>query len=214
MTQAGQDHSPILLIAGSAQERRALFSTAMQTIGGSNLQPSRVVTCCAAMAMAMVFSVQQGEHGPLVVYKLQVPKSDSGAKTASPKPIMPAPEPGKVKRTPVVLSPPTAAKAAPGVASNAPRLSPLKPSVLGTVVMPRSRPAQATLVPPIPLLPPAHHDSEQGPSYHVVSDAPMNEHMINQETGESLTLDEVTEAAEWRRETVERLRTMPLAPRF
>ena len=41
------------------------------------------------MALAMVFSVQQGEHGPLVVYKLKVP--EQAAPAAPPTPAAPTP---------------------------------------------------------------------------------------------------------------------------
>jgi hypothetical protein len=42
-----------------------------------------VVAACVVMALAAVFSVQQGAHGPLVVYKLQMPDQDAPAPSAS-----------------------------------------------------------------------------------------------------------------------------------
>jgi len=58
------------------------------------------VAACAVTALATVFSVQQGEHGPLVVYKLHVP--DRAAPAAEP---VPAAEPITVipSRAPTVL---------------------------------------------------------------------------------------------------------------
>ncbi len=201
--------------------------------------PRRAVATCAAFALAMVFSVQQGEHGPLVVYKLQMPKATGDAGTSRPTTAVPPAASGTVKRLPVVLTPPAAEMAIPDAAAKPPRLSPLQPSVLGTVVMPRSWPAQRTpdqqapiqqtpeqrapapqataqrtLGQPIRLLPPGLEGMAPDPSYRVVSDAPISEHMINQETGQSLTLDEVTGAVEWRQDTLERLRANPLTPRF
>jgi hypothetical protein len=64
------------------------------------------VAACAVTALATVFSVQQGEHGPLVIYKLHVP--DRAAPAAE---RVPAAEP-------VIVIPSRA------------------PTVLGTVVMP------------------------------------------------------------------------------
>jgi len=55
------------------------------------------MAACAVTALATVFSVQQGEHGPLVVYKLNVPER--------PAPAAPAAEPVIVipSRAPSVL---------------------------------------------------------------------------------------------------------------
>lgn len=83
---------------------------------------ARAAAACAIGALAAVFSVQQGEHGPLVVYKLQV--RPQAAPTAPPAP------PGE----PVVIIP-----------SRAPR-------VLGTVVLPAGRPAAPLPVPLAPAL--------------------------------------------------------------
>ena len=60
------------------------------------------MAACAVTALATVFSVQQGEHGPLVVYKLQVPERSA----ATVQPLPPAmPEPVTVipSRAPSVL---------------------------------------------------------------------------------------------------------------
>ena len=73
--------------------------------------PRRAVATCAAFALAMVFSVQQGEHGPLVVYKLQMPKAPGDAGASRPSNALPAATPDKVKRLPVVLTPPAAEEA-------------------------------------------------------------------------------------------------------
>ncbi len=114
---------------------------------------------------------------------------------------------------PVAVAPPARAKAAP-----AQRLSPLKPTVLGTVVMPASRqptspqPTMPVVLPSsLPLLLPEAAANASAPSQPVfrttTGTAIAGEHMINEGTGETLTLDEVTEAVEWRRDTVERLNT-------
>ncbi len=148
----------------------------------------------------MVFSVQQGEHGPLVVYKLEVPKK---AGPAAARPAAPVVIPAN---RPVAVAPP------------AQRLSPLKPTVLGTVVMPAARqpaipqPTMPVALPSsLPLLLPEAAANGSAPSQPVfrttAGTAITGEHMINEGTGETLTLDEVTEAVEWRRDTVERLNT-------
>jgi hypothetical protein len=81
------------------------------------------MAACAVTALATVFSVQQGEHGPLVVYKLHVP--DRAA---------PAAEPARAAE-PVIVIPSRA------------------PTVLGTVVMPPAGlapPAVVALPSPLP----------------------------------------------------------------
>lgn len=145
----------------------------------------------------MVFSVQQGEHGPLVVYKLQLPKAVTE----------PAKKPAPSSTT--ALPPP-----ATDTGAKQPRLSPLKPRILGTVVMPRSwRPAPNSAA-PTPLLPPPLSQTDLEIDYRTVADAPGADPMVNPASPNALTLDEVTEAVEWRRDTVERLRQAPIAPRF
>lgn len=159
----------------------------------------------------MVFSVQQGEHGPLVVYKLEVPKKTG---PATQRPAVPFVIPAD---RPVAVAPPARPTAAP-----AQRLSPLKPTVLGTVVMPATRQltipqhTMPVVLPsslPLPLLLPEAAASASAPSQPVfrtkAGTTLTGEHMINEGTGETLTLDEVTEAVEWRRDTVERLNTTP-----
>ncbi len=163
----------------------------------------------------MVFSVQQGEHGPLVVYKLTVPEaSDSVLEepVASSRPSSPlVPLDAVINRASRQIVP----VAVPSQETAAPRLSSLEPTILGTVVMPASR----RLTPQ----PPAAGESSGGvklavPSYEevnrIVSDAPAYEAMINEGTGDYLTLDEVNKAVVWRRDTVEKLRQVPITPRF
>jgi hypothetical protein len=49
---------------------------------------------------------------------------------------------------------------------------------------------------------------------NIVEDSEFGTAMINENTGDSLTLEEVNNAAVWRRDTAERLRQVPIAPRF
>lgn len=161
----------------------------------------------------MVFSVQQGEHGPLVVYKLAVPPSAAPVAAAPAAPRLPAT---------VVIEEPAAAQPR--------RLSPLQPTVLGTVVMPAGR---AAMVSPVPLpAPPLPHAASfgglplQAPAadsvgvpdsatvYRIVEDLQDSGMMINEETGDPLTLKQVNDAIAWRRDTAEKLRRVPIAPRF
>lgn len=86
------------------------------------MRPSRAVAACAISALAMVFSVQQGEHGPLVIYKLQVPP-----RAAPAAPSAPSAGPGYV------------------IPSRAPQ-------VLGTVVTPGAGAAYPLPVPPSAIL--------------------------------------------------------------
>ena len=168
------------------------------------------ISACAVCALAMVFSVQQGEHGPLVVYKLKMPAPAGSAAAAKPLPslVMPAPQG-------TVLTPsPQAKKASPGAAS--PRLSPLEPTILGTVVMPAERalaltpPAAAETAAPVPLsVPDIQSVSRIAADYESGDEA-----MVNTETGRALTLQEVNEAVLWRRDTAEKLRSLPVGPRF
>jgi len=91
------------------------------------LRASHATTACAAAALAMVFSVQQGKHGPLVVYKLEVPQPPAAAARSLPSPA--APEPVYV------------------IPSRA-------PAVLGTVVIPSdSAPVLPVTTPPATTLP-------------------------------------------------------------
>ncbi len=194
-----------------------------------------MVCACAVSALAMVFSVQQGEHGPLVVYKLEVPRSAgpvSPAPATAPAPVPPMGRLGRVvipraQAAPVAESAPRAAAPA---APRAPRLSPLEPTILGTVAMPVAGPG-AALAPapvaapaalPIPLVPaqPAPTSVELDPfafadRYHGSSDPDEDDGvLINATTGEIVTLQEVNDAVAWRRETAEKLRQLPVGPRF
>jgi len=210
------------------------------------LLTKRAITTCAAMALAMVFSVQQGEHGPLVVYKLKLPEKTSEA-AARPAPTlaptleellpssataMPSTEPVEQTETSVEA-----------VAAKQPRLSSLKPAILGTVVMPRKvtpervmakrvvtkrvvterivtgsvRPAPAGAL-PIALLPamlqPAPETLDPVPTTRVVSEAAGSDPLPKPEADKVVTLDEVTRAIEWRRDTLDYLPEEPFAPRF
>jgi hypothetical protein len=50
--------------------------------------------------------------------------------------------------------------------------------------------------------------------FHIVEESEFGTAMINEETGDNLTLKDVNDAAVWRRDTAERLRQVPIAPRF
>ena len=183
----------------------------------------------------MVFSVQQGEHGPLVVYKLKVP---GAAQTAVPAAATPPRATVTLDRL-VTLTPEaaplpqTSPAAIPPATLKSPRLSPLEPTILGTVVMPAPRrttprgtavpaaPPRNTAVPaatlpahlqpePIQLIPSQFGLLYRGVPQPPISDGPM----INTATGESVTLGEVNDDLAWRRDTVEKLRRLPTGPRF
>lgn len=227
----------------------------------------RAITTCAAVALATVFTVQQGEHGPLVVYKLKVPKETARTVgtpgTNTPK-TMPAPA---VSRT---APPRTATRAAQAPAAKAPKLSSLTPTVLGRVVMPAGarpgvspgvspgvntvpsaahappRTAPPSTVPPPRVPPPTatpltatpltvapltaadraivapasatvhagFAGPVSGPVYRSVSGLPVGESLVNEETGEPLTLDAVQDVIDWRRDTVDSLPQLQSTPRF
>jgi hypothetical protein len=165
--------------------------------------------------MAMVFSVQQGAHGPLVVYKLKVPEA-SGGVARNPEPSEPVPLTLPLLGTAAPAQPRRAPTPTVGSAPAAYRPGPLQPTVLGTVVMPA-----ATLRPAAPLYPAPEPTQDfeivapdYQPNFRVASDLLIGEAMRNAETGEYLTLEEVNDAVLWRRETVEKLRQVPIAPRF
>jgi hypothetical protein len=209
------------------------------------------VAACAVSALAMVFSVQQGEHGPLVVYKLEVPNAQPAQNPAAQIPAgKTAPQAPRLRSgiTRVPRQPATRSAATPQTVA---------PRSLGTVVMPASAlpPPRVTPVPvavlpaeapapaaePLPTetaglpaslqprvlgtvsaseiealtayepLPPV---TDSGDVFHVVEDSGFGAAMINEDTGDSLTLEEVNNAAVWRRDTAERLRRVPIAPRF
>lgn len=80
------------------------------------------MAACVVMAMAVVFSIQQGEHGPLVVYKLQLPAQHAALPPAPV--VIPAPPPAPSLEDVIVI--PSRA-----------------PAILGTIVLPRSEPPPA-----------------------------------------------------------------------
>jgi len=139
-------------------------------LGESGLRPSKAMTVCAAAVLAMVFSVQQGEHGPLVVYKLQLPSASDSAASAAAEPAEPVT---------VIIEDPEDAPAVP----------------FGG--MPLLEPA------PVPLaIPAAEVEFDEDGA------------LVNTETGGAVTLEQVNNALTWRRETAEKLRQVPIAPRF
>lgn len=151
--------------------------------------------------MAMVFSVQQGEHGPLVTYKLEVTNT---VKAADPIPADPLPA-GPI---PADVAPLQAAAPA------APKLGPLEPRLLGTVTIPAER---ATAAP----RPAARSvDAERLTNgyqrlFRSLAEQPEGPALLHAYTGEAITLDQVNAELEWRRETAEKLRRRtPFAPRF
>lgn len=152
----------------------------------------------------MVFSVQQGEHGPLVVYKLKLP--DQTAPQAPSRATMP-----------------------PAAAVPAQRPGPLQPTVLGTVSLPAERAAALGRAPAGPA--PAASDSVPAPAaaaapvpltvpdaaavQRIVSEYDSGgQSMVNATTGERITLEAVNDEVLWRRDTAEKLRDQPFAPRF
>ncbi len=202
------------------------------------------------MALATVFTVQQGEHGPLVVYKLKVPKETARTVKAPVKaPVVEAP-----KTVPTVQMP---ALKAPVSKTKTPKLSSLTPTILGRVVMPAgARPGvspsaspgaspgvntvpSVALAPPVtapPVTPPtvspltaadraivapaiapaagSFASPVSSPVYRSVSGLPVGDSLVNEETGEPLTLDAVQDVIEWRRDTVEGLPQLQSTPRF
>ncbi len=161
----------------------------------------------------MVFSVQQGEHGPLVVYKLKVPEASDRvvekSVTTTPSPLVP------LDIVVIRASRQAAPAAVPGQEPAPPRLSPLEPTILGTVVMP----ASWNIAPQ----PPAPKEVFSGvrlavPTYEevtgIAAESQAHEVMVNEDTGDFLTLHEVHEAVVWRRGTIEKLREVPVTPRF
>lgn len=200
----------------------------------------------------MVFSVQQGEHGPLVVYKLQVPQTPAVEKPAAQVPaashrprlrsgitrvpqqpatrsaatqpvppraprslgtvVMPASAlpPPQVTPVPATVRP-AAAPAEPGPVEPAAAPAPLQPRVLGTVAVSEIEALNA--YEPTPPVPSSQLPADQE-VFHIVGDSQAGTAMINEETGGSLTLQDVNDAVVWRRDTAERLRQVPFAPRF
>lgn len=105
------------------------------------MQARRLAAGCAAIALAAVFSVQQGEHGPLVVYKLQLPDQSTPAAAA------PVIIPAQTTLTPVVI---------PASGPLRPTLEDIvvipsrAPAILGTVVLPAPLPTAAAAEPELP----------------------------------------------------------------
>jgi hypothetical protein len=116
--------------------------------------------------------------------------------------------PPRVTSVPVAVLPAEAlAPAAEPVATETAGLpAPLQPRVLGTVSASEIEALTAyQAMPPV---------TDSGEVFHVVEDSEFGTAMINEDTGDSLTLEEVNNAAIWRRDTAERLRQVPIAPRF
>ena len=161
----------------------------------------------------MVFSVQQGEYGPLVVYKLQVPKQAA--------PVMPAASPTTAPSINTVSPAEDATYAIPSRA----------PKVLGRVAMPASH-TPAAAPPALGVLdvvalpseePVPAADAYEGVTLRVpdpatvlriIEQAPVGEALFNEATGEVLTLKQVNDELAWRHDTAEKLRNRPSAPRF
>jgi len=70
-------------------------------------------------------------------------------------------------------------------------------------------PAQAATFGGMPLLVP-----DSAAVYPPLEGAQDGGRMINEETGGTLTLKQVSDAIAWRRDTAGKLRQMPIAPRF
>ncbi|MEQ9607444.1 MAG: hypothetical protein RLN99_07240 [Kiloniellaceae bacterium] len=143
------------------------------------------MTACAFCALAMVFSVQQGEHGPLVVYKLAVPQPAAPGVSAP------------------LTTPPTVIIGEPESAAPTP--------------LPAAPPAHAATFGGIPLQIPAASSPDAPDAatvYLSVEEGEDSGRMINAQTGDPLTLQQVNDAVAWRRDTAEKLRQVPIAPRF
>ncbi len=158
----------------------------------------------------MVFSVQQGEHGPLVVYKLQLPEP---VETDNPpRAVVPL---SAVTRNMDAVPLPEDVAPLQAIAPAAPKMSPLEPTILGTVVMPADR-AAAIVARPAP--PPAAVPltvPDRNAIYRIIADYDGGGRiMVNEKTGERITLEAVNDEVLWRRDTARRLRDQPFAPRF
>lgn len=154
--------------------------------------------------MAMVFSVQQGEHGPLVTYKLEVPET---VEPAEPRPAATVRLPADVAPL-QELAPPAPAK-----------MGPLQPTTLGTVVMPAERTTAATAPAAVPESPPPSATVESITAdyqrlFSAAADGLPGRSLQHAYTGETITLDQVNAELEWRRDTAGKLRSLPVGPRF
>jgi hypothetical protein len=163
--------------------------------------------------MAMVFSVQQGEHGPLVTYKLEVPSTVEAANP--PRAMVPL---SAVTRD--MDAAPLAENVLPedvaplqAIAPAAPKMSPLQPTTLGTVVMPATR-AAAQRQPAAATSEAERVAVDYQRLFSAVGGQASGETLTHAYSGDAITLEQVNDDLEWRRETAERLRSQPFAPRF
>jgi hypothetical protein len=118
-------------------------------------------------ALAMVFSVQQGEHGPLVVYKLKVPERSAGIAPTAPPAASVYVLPSRTSRTLGTL-----------------KLSPAKPAASGVSAL------------------------------DIVEQMAPLEAMLDWQGDGVVTLEDVNNDLNWRRETAEKLRQLSFTPRF
>lgn len=209
MTQQGNRLTPILFL-DSSEPRGAAARSGRETSRGKSLQLRKAIAACAVSALAMVFSVQQGEYGPLVTYKLEVPKT-----TATVNPPRAAVPLSAVTRDMDAAPLPDDVAPLQAIAPAAPKMSPLQPTILGTVVMPADRAAAIAARPaPQPAAVPLTVPDRQA-VYQIVSDYQGRGHfMVNEKTGERITLEAVNEEVLWRRDTAQRLRDEPFRSRF
>ncbi|MEO3430597.1 hypothetical protein AAFN88_17210 [Pelagibius sp. CAU 1746] len=180
------------------------------------MRPTKAIATCAVTTMAMVFSVQQGEHGPLVTYKLEVPRT---VETAGPTTSPTSPVPLSAVTRDMDAAAPSAytlpADVAPlqAIAPAAPKMSPLEPTTLGTVVLPVQRTAAPQQIPA------ASGEAQRiavdyQRLFRSVTDQPSGEALTHAYRGDAITLEQVNHDLSWRRETAQRLRNYPFAPRF
>ncbi|WP_193368187.1 hypothetical protein [Pelagibius marinus] len=174
------------------------------------MRPIKAIATCAVTTMAMVFSVQQGANGPLVTYKLEVPKTVEAAEP--PKAGVPL---SAVTRDMDAVRLPDDVAPLQAIAPAEPKMSPLQPTALGTVTLPADRAAATAPRPaPQPAAVPLRVPNRQA-IFQIVSDYDSDgEIMVNERTGERITLEAVNDEVRWRRETAQRLRNHPFAPRF
>jgi hypothetical protein len=101
------------------------------------------------------------------------------------------------------------------IAPAAPKMSPLRPTILGTVVMPADHAAASARRPaPQPTAFPVTVPNREA-VFQIVSDYDgRGEIMVNEKTGERITLEAVNDEVLWRRDTAQRLRNAPFTPRF
>ena len=175
------------------------------------MRASRAIAACAVSALAMVFSVQQGEYGPLVVYKLQVPKQAApGTPVASPPstPSVTVPPPAEDQTYMIPSRAPRVLGRVVMPASGAPAPAPRAPSVLDVVALPSEGPGPAAE----PYEGVTLRVPDRAAVLRIVEDAPLGEPMFNEATGEVLTLKQVNDEISWRHDTIEKLRHLPAGP--